>query len=211
MSEPIASSFLSTADFGSPTVVLPKGLPMNINLDHPYLRTRGVTAETARQFGVGSGWSPDVLPDRLLFPIHDAGGRFLGYQGRWPADPVPPDQPKWLTTGAVIGQPFNVHRAGPRGSAEPVRVVVGFFPVLHLWQLGVRRVIGLPDMEVPDRVLAGLREHFLGGRFVLLTDATEAGRWQRLRLLDRFGRFASVEAPVLRQPGQTLRSLTSAV
>jgi hypothetical protein len=47
---------------------------MNITPDHAYLRIRGVRAETAQQFGIAMGWSPEVLPDRILFPIHDARG-----------------------------------------------------------------------------------------------------------------------------------------
>jgi len=52
-----------------------------LDYDHPYLRSRGFTAETVHHFGLGV-CSKGLLADRVAIPVHNADNQLVGYCGR---------------------------------------------------------------------------------------------------------------------------------
>jgi DNA primase len=52
-----------------------------LNAEHPYLLGRGFTPETVEHFGLGY-CGRGMLKTRVVIPLHDAGGKLVGYAGR---------------------------------------------------------------------------------------------------------------------------------
>src|SRR5438128_8456338 len=52
-----------------------------LDFAHPYLRVRGFTDETIRNFGLGY-CSKGYLTGRIAIPLHDEQGHLIGYAGR---------------------------------------------------------------------------------------------------------------------------------
>ena len=52
-----------------------------LNAEHPYLLGRGFTPETIQHFGLGY-CGRGMLKTRVAIPLHDAGGKLVGYAGR---------------------------------------------------------------------------------------------------------------------------------
>ena len=48
-----------------------------IDCRHPYLAERGITEQTAREFGVGFYAGPGLMCRRLVIPIHNAEGQLI--------------------------------------------------------------------------------------------------------------------------------------
>ena len=71
---------------------------------------------------------------------------------------------------------FNIHRAALEPDTSPLVIVEGFFPVMHLWQLGLRRVVALMGWHLSER-----QEALIGklvtpdSRIVLMLDNDESG------------------------------------
>ena len=53
-----------------------------LDTNHPYLVSRGVTAEVAQYFGVGYFSRRGTMQGRVVFPIHNEHGELLAYAGR---------------------------------------------------------------------------------------------------------------------------------
>jgi DNA primase len=104
-----------------------------VDCTHPYLAHRGISKQTAREFGVGFYAGPGLMAGRLVIPIHNAAGQLIAYCGRSvdqvePRYRVPPGFAKSETV-------FNLHRAV--ATQESVVVVVeGFFDCMKVHQSG---------------------------------------------------------------------------
>ena len=53
----------------------------DLDAEHPYLLSRGLTPETIQHFGLGF-CSRGLLKDRVAIPLHDMAGALVGYAGR---------------------------------------------------------------------------------------------------------------------------------
>jgi DNA primase len=158
---------------------------------HPYLKKRGLTAETISAFGVGY-CQHGMLRGWVAIPIHDANGRVVAYAGRWPGRP-PAEQPKyWLPRGFRKSlELFNQHRAAKE--SLPLVVVEGFFGCMRVWQAGHRRVVSLMGSQLSaaqeNRIvqLAGK-----DGQVLLLFDEDAAGRKGRSAAQERLSEHVAV-------------------
>jgi DNA primase len=181
---------------------------------HPYLKERGLTAETVDTFGIGC-CPHGTLRGWIAIPIHDIKGRIIAYAGRWPG--VPPEgMPKYrLPRGFGKSlELFNQHRAAARDNGEPLVVVEGFFGCMRVWQAGHRRVVSLMGSILSEaqgqRIveLAGK-----GGQVLLLFDEDGAGRKGQTEAQGRLSKSVSVSAvrlgegqqPDSLEPGELLR------
>lgn len=121
--------------------------------EHPYLLSRGFTAETIERFGLGY-CSRGFLRGRIVVPLHDGEGKLVGYAGRITDDKaISEENPKYKFPGrrkrkGVINQfrkslfLYNAHRIS--APVDDILVVVeGFTSVWCLFQAGIRNVVAL--------------------------------------------------------------------
>ena len=171
-----------------------------------YLTKRGLSKETARDFGVGF-CRRGPYGHRLLFPILHAG-ELVGFQARAMRGDVEPKMlnPNFPKSRYLIGHDFAV-------LAEQVLVVEGPIDVLRLAQKGHVAVgtMGrkLSTAQVHLLLLAGI------GSIVLLPDGDDPGAW--LAALESFDLFEGHEVAVSigwlpegRDPGDATRAQVSA-
>ena len=70
-----------------------------LDAKHPYLLGRGFTPETIERFGLGY-CSRGMLKNRVAIPLHDAGGKLIGYAGRVVDDSaIGEDNPRYRFPG----------------------------------------------------------------------------------------------------------------
>jgi DNA primase len=154
-----------------------------IDSRHPYLAERGITEQTARDFGVGFYTGPGLMHRRMIIPIHNAEGLLIAYCGR----SVDQTQPRYRVPPAFAKSEilFNRHRAGA-GENSSVVVVEGFFDCMKVHQAGIRSVVALMGSILYEHQRHVLLERFT--RVVLLLDGDPTGRKastviaQRLRM-----------------------------
>jgi DNA primase len=144
---------------------------IGIDCRHPYLAERGITEQTAREFGVGFYAGPGLMHRRLVIPIHDTEGQLVAYCGRsvdqtQPRYRVPPAFTKSETT-------FNLHRAAA-GADRSVVVVEGFFDCMKVHQAGIRSVVALMGSVLYEPQRRDLLARF--SRIILLLDGDPTGR-----------------------------------
>jgi DNA primase len=144
-----------------------------IDSAHPYLVQRGITRETAEEFGVGFFPGKGSMRGRLVIPIHNEKGELLAYAGRAiggtePKYKLPPGFRKSLVL-------YNLHRAMKTGeTGTRVVVVEGFFDTMKVRQAGMPAVVALMGSTLSEDQERLLVEHF--DEVVLLLDGDEAGR-----------------------------------
>ncbi len=119
------------------------------------------------------------MKNRVVIPVHDEQGQLVAYAGRYPAEDVPEEEPKYLVPpnwrkSLVL---FNYHRALEEAREKKELVVVeGFFDALHIWQAGFKNVVALMGS-----VLSPAQTHLLqaalgtSGRATLMLDGDSAG------------------------------------
>ena len=137
----------------------------NLDAKHPYLlEERGLDPKTVEEFGLGyCSWG--LMKNRVVIPVHDEHGGLVAYAGRYPAEVVPEDEPKYLVPpnwqkSLVL---FNYHRAleeahdkrEPQGSNKIGRAVVKKAGVRKGWDPLVQRPPQELDYFVP--ILQALR------------------------------------------------------
>lgn len=151
---------------------------------HPYVSARGLSRETAIQFGVGYYSGSGIMKGRLAIPIHDAQGRLVAYCGR---SVTARDSryrfPAGFHKSAVL---FNYHRAAAL-AGNGVVVVEGFFDSMRVHQAGFPAVVAL-----------------MGAALSLDQENLLVQRFRRVRLMldgDQTGRMAS-HAAAQRLAGQ---------
>jgi DNA primase len=167
---------------------------------HPYLRDRGISPETAVQFGVGFYPGPGLMSGRVVIPIHDACGKLVAYAGR-SLHRTPPKYrlPAGFRKSEVL---FNFHRAA-RLEQQTVIVVEGYFDCLQVHQAGFPCVVALMGTalcEMPEKLVV---KRFR--RLILMLDGDESGRKATQRIAGRLAESCSVRLvalPVDQQPDQ---------
>lgn len=104
----------------------------DINPEHPMIQGRGITAETAKEFGVGFFPGKGSMVNRIVFPLHE-DGVLVGYAGR---ATVEGQDPKWLLgKGLVKSFLYGLERCN---QTKPIVVVESFWAVLWFWQKGTQ-------------------------------------------------------------------------
>jgi len=171
--------------------------PLNFKLTgidcrHPYLAERGITEQTAREFGVGFYAGPGLMHRRLVIPIHNAEGQLLAYCGR-SVDQTQPRYrvPRDFAKSEIL---FNMHRAGAEDDRSVV-VVEGFFDSMKVHQAGIRSVVALMGS-----VLYEPQRHALLARFchiTLLLDGDPTGRKASLVISQRLRQDIDVRVILL--------------
>ncbi len=114
-----------------------------------HLAGRGVSAAVMCEAGLlnhGEGIAVpyDKFRDRVMFPIHDRGGKVIAFGGRALSPDVPakylnsPETPLFHK-GALL---YNHHRARkPAADREAVIAVEGYVDVIALWRAGVPNAV----------------------------------------------------------------------
>ena len=170
--------------------------------DHPYLRKRGITPETAGEFGVGFFPGKGSMAGRVVIPIHDEAGQLVAYAGRAIDDTEPRYKlPAKFQKSRVL---FNLHRVlasigTPSGTnpVTPIFIVEGFFDCMKMAQAGFSSTVALMGCALaPEqgRLLEPFRE------VALVLDGDEAGQRAAEELVGRLSRTHYVR--VVDLPGQ---------
>ena len=90
---------------------------------------------------------------------------------------------------------FNIHRAALEPDTSPLVIVEGFFGVMHLWQLGIRRVVALMGWSLSER-----QEAMIGklvtpdSRIVLMLDNDEPGVAAQQKIAPRLAEHCFVRS-----------------
>lgn len=113
----------------------------NLATEHPVYTARNITPQTITTFGLGVA-SKGIMKDRLVFPIHNAGGKLVAYAGRWPDDNPPEGEGKYkLPPGFNKSlELYNQHRASAvlkaQDWSQALVIVEGFWSAIRLHQAG---------------------------------------------------------------------------
>ncbi len=158
----------------------------NLDLDHPYLQERSLTAETIRTFGLGY-CNRGIMAGRIAIPLRDAEGRLIGYAGRIVDDNrIDEENPKYRLPGSRErdGTVFEFSKGKFLFNGDRIKtpvsdliVVEGFFSVFHLHQCGFGSAVALMGSSCSAeqaKLIAQLTEP--DGRVWLMPDGDEAGR-----------------------------------
>jgi len=189
-----------------------KPLKFRLELDsaHAYLTERGLTPETVAEFGIGY-CSKGVMAGRIAIPIQNAEGELVGYAGRWPG--VPPEQrPKYRLPDGFkkSAEVFNLARAMKEPPSQPLIIVEGFFDVMKLWQIGIRKCVALMGSSL-SATQAGLLTARLtpGSHVIVMFDEDDAGRAGREDVLRRLALRAYVRTVAFAVEGRQPEDLTA--
>lgn len=142
----------------------------SVDADHPYIRQRGITPETAKHFGIGYFHGRGSMENRLVIPIHNEVGELVAYAGRSVDDEVEPKYklPAGFLKSLVL---FNLYRLGLH---RKVIVVEGFFGCMKVHQAGFPNVVALMGSELSEHQERLLMDNF--DNVVLMFDGDNAGR-----------------------------------
>src|SRR5580692_10162403 len=143
----------------------------NIDHQHSYLISRGLSAQTARYFGVGYYDGNGFLRGRVVIPIHNEYGELVAYSGRAIDEAEPKYRlPAGFRKSHVL---FNLHRA-IQSRVYTLILVEGFFDTFKIHQAGHRNVAALMGSKLSDRQAELIGTHF--DQVTLMLDADEAGK-----------------------------------
>jgi len=148
-----------------------------------YLVQRGYSPDIWSVFEVG--WTPDH-PDYLALPVHDAEGRFIGWQHR----NFRGGEPRYLTGFPKAQALYNLHRVRPLAK-DWVVVVEGVFGVWKLTQLGIPNAVALFGSQM-SAYQAQLLLRYVPGDIFLCLDADNAGHHGATQAASRLAKWANV-------------------
>ena len=143
----------------------------NIDHQHPYVASRGLSEYTARYFGVGYYDGNGFLRGRVVIPIHNEHGELVAYSGR-AIDQTKPKYrlPRGFRKSHLL---FNLHRAIQKGNRTLI-LVEGFFDTFKIHQAGHHNVAALMGSKLSDRQAGLIGTYF--DQVILMLDADEAGK-----------------------------------
>ena len=136
-----------------------------VQSDHPYLKERGITEETANDFGVGFFPGRGSMHGRIVIPIHNERGELVAYAGR----SIDNSEPKYrFPTGfhksLVL---FNRHRV----NGDHIVLVEGFVDCIKVSQSG------FPCVALMGRTLSEAQEKLLAfKKIILLLDGDQPAK-----------------------------------
>ena len=217
-SAPVAESTWSSPTVEKPPVESkeersenrPLGFRLELDPMHPYLVERGLTLETIEEFEVGY-CAKGVMAQRIAIPIRNVKGELVGYAGRWPGYP-PDGRPKYrLPDGFKKSlEIFRLWEAFQEDAELPLVIVEGFFDVMKLWQLGIRRSVALMGSSMSEAQEALLLRHLAPqSRVVVMFDQDAAGIAGRETVLQRLSLKAYVRVVSFAQQGDQPENLTA--
>ena len=177
-----------------------------VDYAHPYLADRGISPETALEFGVGFYAGPGLMSGRLVIPIHNANGDLIAYCGR----SVDQSQPRYRVPPRFAKSEilFNMHRAAATGGSAVV-VVEGFFDCMKLRQAGIRSVVALMGSALYEPQRCALVGRF--GHVVVMLDGDVTGRKASKTVADRLRPHCTVQVVELHLGTQPDQLSTEAV
>lgn len=143
----------------------------NIDHQHPYVFSRGLSEEIARYFGVGYYGGNGFLHGRVVIPIHNEHNELVAYTGR----AIDQTEPKYRLPAGFRKSHllFNLHRAIHSGERTLI-LVEGYFDTFKIHQAGHHNVAALVGSNLSER-----QTHLVGTYFdraILMLDADEAGK-----------------------------------
>ena len=184
-------------------------VPLNFQLKgidhgHAYLIGRGITKETAEQFGVGLFPGKGSMSGRVVIPIHNERGELVAYAGR----SIDGAEPRYKLPAGFhkAAEVFNLHRLVAGKGADELVVVEGFFDCMKVSQAG------FPCVALMGSSLSAQQEELLCRHckvVVLMFDGDEAGSRATDDCLVRLGRRGLWIRAVVLQPGQQPDQLSS--
>jgi DNA primase len=171
-----------------------------VDHEHAYLKERGITAETARAFGVGHFGGKGSMHGRVVIPIHNERGELVAYAGR----SIDGSEPRYKMPAGFHKslELFNLRRATGESAPRWVVVVEGFVDCMKV------SAAGFPSVALMGCSLSAQQEKLLASHFnsvCLMLDGDEAGRTATDECLLRLGRQMWVWAVMLpdgKQPDQ---------
>lgn len=125
----------------------------NLDPDHPVLKEKGISIETAMEFGVGYHGGKGSMSGRVCFPLYE-NGALIGYAGR----ATNGEEPRWkLPQGIHRTFLFGLERCDP---AKPLTITESCWGVLHLFQHGVQSaaLVGSSLTDAQETLLAPFAE-----------------------------------------------------
>jgi DNA primase len=145
----------------------------DLNPDHPYLVTRGLTIPTIKTFGIGY-CTRGLMRGRIAIPIHDEHGTLIAYAGRAVSEDLAAKAGKYRLPGAFkkTSVLFNLHRAKEFADRGAI-VVEGFLDCAKVSQAKFPSVVALMGSTLSDAQERLLVEHF--DRLALMFDGDDAG------------------------------------
>jgi DNA primase len=181
-----------------------------------FLKKRGFSEEILEKVGLitsrEQGYTKkyyDRFRHRLMFPIHDAQGKVIGFGGRALGD----GQPKYLNSPDTIlfhkrNHLYNLHRARSHIRKHSKAVLFeGYMDVISAWQAGVPNgvaTLGTALSETQARILKRNSDHV-----ILSYDSDEAGQnaaFRGIELLKNEGCTVKVaQMPVGLDPDEYIR------
>lgn len=180
--------------------------PLKFRLDklqreHPYLtQERGLTLETIIDFGLGFfAGEKGMMAGHVVIPIHNIGGELVAYAGRWPGNPPDKDTPKYKLPPNFKKrlELYNLDRAIKEPMDRPLVIVEGFFDVIHLHQLGCRRVVALMGSSLSLEQEQLIRQHIpANSRILVMLDENPAGQTGRKDVAGRLAEHCPVKIHV---------------
>jgi DNA primase len=172
--------------------------PLNFELKglgpaHPYLAERGFKLETVVHFGLGF-CSRGMLKDRIAIPLHDSGGKLVGYAGRVIDDEaITADNPRYRFPGARErdGKAFEFRKTlflynGFRFKKplDELVVVESFTSVWWLTQNQIPNVVATMGADCSDEQAALIAKLVkTEGRVWMISDGDPAGERFALSVL----------------------------
>lgn len=186
----------------SPPPLKPLRFHLNLEPEVPYLRQRGLTAETVQRYGVGL-CRKGLLSGYVAIPVfrhpHEPAENPVGYLGRWPGDDYyqhglegtrprykfPPD----FSRNRLV---YGLTEALENTDGQPLIVVEGPFKVFHLFQAGFGNTVATFGASISDEqieILVGTNRPL-----ILLLDGDEAGYAGAKSAVDRIVARAFVRA-----------------
>jgi DNA primase len=143
----------------------------NIDHQHSYVISLGLTEQTARYFGVGYYDGNGFLRGRVVIPIHNEHGELVAYSDR-AIDEMEPKYrlPAGLRKSYVL---FNLHRA-IQSRDDTLILVEGFFDTFKIHQAGHHNVAALMGSKLSGRQTDLIATYF--NQVILMLDADEAGK-----------------------------------
>jgi DNA primase len=143
----------------------------NIDHQHPYVASRGLSEHTARYFGVGYYDGSGLLRGRVVIPIHNEHGELVAYSGR-AIDQTEPKYrlPQGFRKSHIL---FNLHRAIQKGDRTLI-LVEGFFDTFKIHQAGHHNVAALMGSKLSNRQADLIGTYF--DQVILMLDADAAGK-----------------------------------
>lgn len=145
----------------------------DLNPDHLYLVTRGLTIPTIKTFEMGF-CTRGLMRGRIAIPINDHNGHLVAYGGRAVEEDLAAKAgkyrlPEGFKKSFVL---FNLHRAKEFADRGAI-IVEGFMDTFRVHQAGYPNVVALMGSTLSDAQEQLLVAHF--DRLALMFDGDDAG------------------------------------